>query len=535
MRVARFATTSDVVNDGAPMAIRRPLQRGGRGKGSGECSEPAPSPASARLLTRDNRGDPLPGALQARMQAWLGHDFSRVRVHTNSDANQAAREVGAVAFTMGDDIVLGTGADRPGSAAGDRLLVHELAHVVQQRQASSVVDGVSAPGDTAERAAHAMAAGDAMVKAGSTVAAVQRQATPGKEKPTVSTAAVQAALTDYLTKIMQEQGSQTLQNTEQVKQTVLMLFRGNPMGLTQVQVWLEGKGLPGSPAEFAAQVTRFLPHAIPAENLEALQRMPVKQPPDRRPKTAGEAVGAATVDSVVTPLARALKLSKDQQDRIIDAARSAVADGIVALVDQVMAQMGVDPQAQNAIHNAVDGLLKLQPGKAGDRQQEGAGSPYRIEPAESHALTVPKAPGEHIFKLPPIKWDFPGVKPPPRPSPPQAAPDPRVESAVVGVDQDALIPADVRGTAKAADYADAKDFARDVARKLDAAQKSKNYSVFLELGAEYATVKDRGAIFQSARQIILAVRDALPHKASEVTEVWLTINGQQVFRVLLHP
>ena len=58
----------------------------------------------------------------------------------------------------------------------------------------------------------------------------------------------------------------------------------------------------------------------------------------------------------------------------------------------------------------------------------------------------------------------------------------------------------------AAGFADAREFASDVARKLDAAQ-----------------------------QIILAIRDALPHKASEVTEVWLTINGRQVFRVRLHP
>jgi len=74
-----------------------------------------------------------------------------------------------------------------------------------------------------------------------------------------------------------------------------------------------------------------------------------------------------------------------------------------------------------------------------------------------------------------------------------------------------------------------------VAFKLDAAQKAKNASVSMELGAEYAGVKDRGAIYESARQIILAIRDALPDKASEVKEVWLTVNGRQVFRVLLQP
>jgi Domain of unknown function (DUF4157) len=479
-------------------------------------------------------GEPLPGALQAGMQARLRHDFSGVRVHTGPDASQAVREVGAVAFTQGDDIVLGAGADRPGSAGGDRLLRHELVHVAQQREASHVTGGVSEPGDAAERAAHAVAAGGATAMAGSTVAAVQRQAALGKEKPVATKADVQAALTDYLTRVMQEQGGQTLHNTEQVKTAVMMLFKGNPIGMAQVQSWLGGVALPGSPAEFAAQVARFLPEAIPAENLGTLHGS-VKQTPDRRPKTAGEAAGAAVADPVVTPIVRGLKLPKDQQDKIIDAARSAVAAGVVAIVDQVMGDLGVAAGPQAGIHNAVEGLLKQQPGKAGDRQQEGAGSPYRNAPPPSVAPAPPSAPGQHIFTTPPIKWDFPGVKPPPRPPRPEATPDPQAEAAAARVDPNALIPADARGTAQASGYADATEFARDLARKLDAAQKAKNPSVFVELGSEYANVKERGAIYESARQIILAIRDALAHKASEVKEVWLTIDGRQVFRVLLHP
>jgi uncharacterized protein DUF4157 len=468
------------------------------------------------------------------MQARLGHDFSGIRVHTGPDARQAAREMEATAFTRGDDIVLGADADRPGSAGGDRLLRHELAHVVQQREAAHVADGVSAPGDAAEHAAHAVAGGGSVLKAAGTVAAVQRQAAPGKEKAAVTRADVQAALADYLTKVMQEQGGQTLHNTEQVKQAVLMLFKGNPMGMAQAQAWLAGVALPGDPAEFAAQVAHLLPEVIPAENLGPLHA-PVKQTPDRRPKTAGEVAGAAVADPVVTPLARKLPIPKDQQDKVIDAARSAVAAGLVAIVDQVMGNMGVAAGPQAGIHNAVEGLLKQQPGKAGDRQQEGAGSPYSNAPPPSVAPAPPAAPGEHIFKAPPIKWDFPGTKPPPKPSRPQAALDPRAEAAVARVDPNALIPAEARGTAQAAGYADAAEFARAVAFKLDAAQKAKNASVFVELGAGYANVKDRGVIYESARQIILAIRDALPDKASEVKEVWLTVNRRQVYRVLLHP
>src|SRR5580658_1353226 len=289
---------------------------------AGKRSAPTPSWAKrAKAMSRQrsitteqeppeagSSGDSLPGALRTSMQTRLGHDFSGVRVHTGPDARQAAREVGAIAFTTGDDIVLGAGADRPGSAGGDRLLRHELAHVGQQREATHVVNGVSMPGDAAERAAHPVAAGGFPTKASSTVAAVQRQAALGQEKPAVTQADVQAALADYLTKVMQEQGGQTLHNTEQVKQTVLMLFKGNPMGMAQAQAWLAGAALPGDPAEFAARVAHFLPGVIPAENLGALRRAPVKQTPDRRPKTAGEAAGAAVADPVVTSLARKLPI-----------------------------------------------------------------------------------------------------------------------------------------------------------------------------------------------------------------------------------
>jgi uncharacterized protein DUF4157 len=217
------------------------------------------------------------------MQAQLGRDFSGVRVHAGPAVNEAVREVGAMAFTRGDDIVLGSDAPRPGSVDGDRLLMHELAHVVQQREACRVVDGVSAAGDAAERAAQAVAAGGSTMKAGGTVAAVQRQAVPGKEKQAVARADVQAALTDYLAKVMQEQGGQTLHNTEQVRQAVLLLFSGMPIGMAQAEAWLRGAALPGSPAEFAAQVVRFCPRrSLPRTLARSSARL------SSRPRTGGQ-------------------------------------------------------------------------------------------------------------------------------------------------------------------------------------------------------------------------------------------------------
>jgi len=61
-----------------------------------------------------------------------GLDISTVRIHTGEAASHAAEAVGANAFAIGDDVVLGAGY-RPGTLRGDRLLAHELAHVLQQR------------------------------------------------------------------------------------------------------------------------------------------------------------------------------------------------------------------------------------------------------------------------------------------------------------------------------------------------------------------------------------------------------------------
>jgi Domain of unknown function (DUF4157) len=66
------------------------------------------------------------------MNAQFGHDFSHVKVHTDSRAAESARSVNALAYTVGRDIVFGAGQYAPQANAGRELLAHELAHTVQQ-------------------------------------------------------------------------------------------------------------------------------------------------------------------------------------------------------------------------------------------------------------------------------------------------------------------------------------------------------------------------------------------------------------------
>ena len=71
------------------------------------------------------------------MEWHFGHDFGRVRVHTDELAGASARAIHAQAYTVGNDIVFGVRRFEPGTVDGRRLLAHELTHVVQQSAVST--------------------------------------------------------------------------------------------------------------------------------------------------------------------------------------------------------------------------------------------------------------------------------------------------------------------------------------------------------------------------------------------------------------
>jgi len=103
----------------------------------------------------------LPAGVLADMEDRLGADFSDVRVHTGLAADEAAHEVEARAFTTGSRVVFGRGQYDPTSAAGKRVLAHELVHVLQQRRGpvhgTGEVLKLSDPSDRFEREADRLA------------------------------------------------------------------------------------------------------------------------------------------------------------------------------------------------------------------------------------------------------------------------------------------------------------------------------------------------------------------------------------------
>ncbi len=93
---------------------------------------------TSNLESRINRmkagGQALDPAIRNFFEPRFRHDFSNVRIHTGSDENRLATKLGAAAFTVGKDVVLGDAQYQPDSTESKKLLAHELTHVVQQER-----------------------------------------------------------------------------------------------------------------------------------------------------------------------------------------------------------------------------------------------------------------------------------------------------------------------------------------------------------------------------------------------------------------
>jgi hypothetical protein len=124
-----------------------------------------------------DRGQRLHPDVRDAMERRLGHDLSRVRVHDDRRAAEAAQLVGARAFTVGWDLLFAPSQYEPHSAAGHHLLAHELAHAVQQRDASGgIVLDPRRPDLDGEAERIAAAHGGTRVAGRLGTRAVQRQA-----------------------------------------------------------------------------------------------------------------------------------------------------------------------------------------------------------------------------------------------------------------------------------------------------------------------------------------------------------------------
>jgi Domain of unknown function (DUF4157) len=81
---------------------------------------------------RSSRGDPLDPATREFMESRFGHSFNHVRIHSGAEGAASGRPIHARAYTVGADIVFARGEYAPDTQGGERLLAHELTHVIQQ-------------------------------------------------------------------------------------------------------------------------------------------------------------------------------------------------------------------------------------------------------------------------------------------------------------------------------------------------------------------------------------------------------------------
>ncbi len=108
--------------------------------------EPIQAKPAGRIPTRQKlggvtsalsgRGQPMPSTVRGFFEPRFGHNFGHVQIHTGPEADHLARAMNAKAFTLGRHIVFGSGQYEPGSSEGQRLMAHELTHVVQQSSQS---------------------------------------------------------------------------------------------------------------------------------------------------------------------------------------------------------------------------------------------------------------------------------------------------------------------------------------------------------------------------------------------------------------
>jgi hypothetical protein len=140
------------------------------------------------VLHRDAKeaGAPLDAPTRTKAESAFGADFRGVRVHRDASAEHASQALGARAFTIGRDIYFGSGMYSPDSAAGFKLLAHELTHTLQQGGGQTgpmpATLEVSEPADASEQEAETISEHFSSGAAVSVGSRIQSLSTPSVQR-----------------------------------------------------------------------------------------------------------------------------------------------------------------------------------------------------------------------------------------------------------------------------------------------------------------------------------------------------------------
>lgn len=113
---------------------------------------------AGQIQNKKGTGSPLPDPVKQDMESGFGADFSGVNVHNDSESAQMSKDLGAKAFTSGNDIFFNQGQFSPETTEGQTLLAHELTHTIQQgaspalEESTDTADAHSSGNDSSNQA-----------------------------------------------------------------------------------------------------------------------------------------------------------------------------------------------------------------------------------------------------------------------------------------------------------------------------------------------------------------------------------------------
>jgi hypothetical protein len=249
-------------------------------------------PLRSQIPALRGGGQPLAPSVRAFFEPRFGVDFSRVRVHNDSQAHESARVLQAKAFTLGQDIVLGAGQFAPESPDGRRLLAHEMAHTLQPPGDRTSVTLRRAPLDPANPNAWDWYGSEAHRKDPSFLQTVA--AAPGAAK-------------DAQQKLATAQVPTTEEEREAFEQRALALIRLNAVAM----VGQHRGELAARKKQFEDMAANPQPTAGPASSVGG----------GANPKAADTAAAIRTAAQTVTRLSAEKSLLEELRDAIAGAVR----------------------------------------------------------------------------------------------------------------------------------------------------------------------------------------------------------------------
>jgi hypothetical protein len=85
-----------------------------------------------KIQAEKGSGEAISPEIRHEMESSFKRELGDVRLHTSSEADLLAKQLGAKAFTTGNDIFFRNGTYQPSTLSGKKLIKHELTHTIQQ-------------------------------------------------------------------------------------------------------------------------------------------------------------------------------------------------------------------------------------------------------------------------------------------------------------------------------------------------------------------------------------------------------------------